>query len=59
MSFVFNGLTIQGEITVSYEQWPENAVTSEPTSGEYRIKKLRLDTDGKTIMVTHDDTPEA
>ena len=33
-------------------------VVSDPTSGEYRIKKLRLDA-GSNILVTYNDTPEA
>lgn len=33
-------------------------VKSEPTSGEYRIKKLRLDA-GRQVLVTYDGTAEA
>lgn len=33
-------------------------VASDPTSGEYRLKKLRLDA-SKNILVTYNDTPEA
>lgn len=33
-------------------------VTSEPTSGEYHVKKIRLDAD-KKILVTYDETAEA
>lgn len=33
-------------------------VKSDPTSGEYHVKKLRLDA-SKNILVTYDGTPEA
>ena len=36
-----------------------NVIRTEPTTGEYVLKKLRLDTDGNTVLVTHPDTPES
>jgi hypothetical protein len=37
----------------------ENAVVSEPASGEYKIKKLRLASNAKDIKVTHSSAAEA
>lgn len=36
-----------------------NAITSEPESGEYKIKKLRLASDQVGIKVTHSSAAEA
>ena len=36
----------------------EQFVTSQPSSGEYRLKELRLDA-GTQVIVTYPDTPEA
>jgi len=37
----------------------KNPITSEPTTGEYKVKKIRMDTDKKTIMVTHSSVAES
>lgn len=34
-----------------------DAITSVPTSGEYKIIKIRLDAD-KKVLVTYDETPK-
>lgn len=47
-------------VTIAYEDINgSNLVISDPGTGQYQIKKLRLDTDGKSIVVVHSDTPEA
>jgi hypothetical protein len=56
MSFTFNGLTLNIEYTIPSSL---HLIESEPASGEYQITKLRLAADGKSIIVTHSDTPEA
>lgn len=37
----------------------EEVIISQPTTGEYRIKGFRMDTDNKGVIVKHSDTPEA
>ena len=37
----------------------DEVIISDPTVGEYRLKKLRIHTDGQSIIVTHADTPES
>lgn len=37
----------------------EEVIITDPSSGEYRLKKLRLASDGKSIIVTYPDTPES
>jgi hypothetical protein len=49
-TYKLTGVSIIGE----YSRF----VTSAPTSGEYRLKKLRLDAD-KKIVVTYPEDPEA
>ena len=58
MSFTLNGQTLEVTLNVTIPS-DLNLIESNPRSGEYQIKGLRLDTDMKTIMVTHDDTAEA
>ena len=36
-----------------------NVIRTEPTTGEYLLKKLRVDADMKTVIVTHPDTAES
>jgi hypothetical protein len=49
-TYTLEGVSIIGE----YSQF----VTSAPASGQYRLKKLRLDS-SKHIVVTYDETPES
>ena len=49
-TYTLSGVSIIGEAS--------RYVTSDPTSGEYQVKKLRLDA-SKQILVTYDETPEA
>ena len=49
-TYTLEDVSIMGEAT--------RYVVSDPTSGEYRLKKLRLDA-SKQILVTYNDTPEA
>jgi len=49
-TYTLEDVSIMGEAT--------RYVVSDPTSGEYRLKKLRLDA-SKNILVTYNDTPEA
>ena len=37
----------------------QEVIITQPTTGEYRIKELRMNTDNKGVIVTHSDTPEA
>jgi len=37
----------------------EEVIITDPSSGEYRLKKLRVDSDGKTIIWTRPDTAES
>lgn len=55
MSFVFNGLTLNITYSIPADL---NLIESTPSSGEYQIKKLRLDSN-KAIVVTYDETPES
>jgi len=51
-----------GIITYKLEDVPivaSYAITSKPASGEYRIKALRLASDGKSIIVTHSSAAES
>ena len=48
--YTLSGVTIMGQAA--------KYVTSEPTSGEYHVKKLRLDA-AKEILVTYNGTAEA
>jgi hypothetical protein len=36
----------------------QSAIVSTPSSGEFKVKKIRMNTDNKTIMVTHSSVAE-
>ena len=55
MSFTLEGQTLQIDVTVTEGT---NPILSNPNSGEYRIKEIKIDTDGKSVKIVHDDTPE-
>ena len=53
------GITTYTLEDVSIYAPSRNMIKTDPTTGEYLLKKLRLDTDGQTIQVTRPDTPES
>lgn len=53
-----SGLTTYTVEDVQIGQAYDELITSAPTSGEHRVKKLRIDAATK-IVVTYDGTPEA
>ena len=37
----------------------DSCITSTPSAGEYKVKKVRLDSDAKTILITHSSVAES
>ena len=50
-TYTLSGVSIIGE--------DSRFIKSDPTTGEYRLKKLRMHTDRKRVIVTHSDTAES
>lgn len=59
MSFTLSGHIVNLNVTITHEDIEgATLITSDPSSGQFQIKNIRMDTDMKKIVVTHTNEAE-